>query len=946
MSMILYKHKTRSQTTHDPDSLVTTLTYTNHSDPASFGKLYDQLSSDLERIKFKRLYATQLLSLHLEDSAIQILKPVTAYTLDGNTKEVSLELARSYVLLDRLAEADKPLKIHIDRLRQSINLLEQLAPENQDLSWAYLRLGIRLWYSEQYGKAEKWWRKALEHSQKYKVSEVEIKALHHIGFIYTNEMTLALSQAHYKYLLSIIESKGDTEGEDYILAINALGSALLWNEDLDSALFYYQKGLNILEKLNPDPLQKRMVLTNQALISHNIGSVYLKKEVYDEAVKYLKEAININEALFGSTSTELIRSLRNLGQAYRKTGQPKLSEEALYRSLHISKEQGFDIPKSYSRLGDYFIESGEYSQAIDYYDSAIISNGVFLAQKKDIYVHGRNLFTTFYGQSQAFAASQEVDLEKVEEFYQRFNQTLKFFYERVDSKTFFQWVPLILENLYLVYSRVHDNSPEDKGLSRLWEITELNKAVKLRKQLGNEDTLSLMIPQEFLVREKEFKDSISTLIATSHPGVFDSALFFLNTKYDEFLKELESAYPRYYALKSELKVLPFQVLKRNLSRNTTLLNFLEGKENVYILRVNKKGFYKQQVSKSKLADAIEAHNTAIIDRSVSSIQQTSFHIKRLLGLNSEDLEGISHLHIIPDGLIWNLNFGSLMNNNAANTIPLENPYTFSFHYFAGEELQKGKKRTGNVLAFSYSDSYDISQKSRSSDSTITTPSPIPGTATELRYISDLWDGQYYFAKKASESAFKSLGGQYSILHLAVHGSIDEERPERSFLQFAAADSLNDGKLHVYEIYSLDLNADLAVLSACHSGQGKIVAGEGMMSLGRAFAYAGVRSLLISRWEVSDYSAPHLMKYFYKGLKEGMFKSEALRYAQTQYLLKHSDGLTSSPFYWSSFYILGDDSPIYQPGPGISWVIWAILIIATLSGTGIYLRNRRYSTFQS
>ena len=117
----------------------------------------------------------------------------------------------------------------------------------------------------------------------------------------------------------------------------------------------------------------------------------------------------------------------------------------------------------------------------------------------------------------------------------------------------------------------------------------------------------------------------------------------------------------------------------------------------------------------------------------------------------------------------------------------------------------------------------------------------------------------------------------------------------------------------------------------------------MMSLGRSFAYAGVKSLLVSRWEVSDFSAPYLMKYFYEGLKEGMYKSEALRYAQKKYLEKHSDALTASPFYWSSFYILGDDSPIYPTSIYNSYLISVIVALVLLSGFNRFRKKGKGKT---
>ena len=208
---------------------------------------------------------------------------------------------------------------------------------------------------------------------------------------------------------------------------------------------------------------------------------------------------------------------------------------------------------------------------------------------------------------------------------------------------------------------------------------------------------------------------------------------------------------------------------------------------------------------------------------------------------------------------------------------------------------------------------------------------LPGTSKEVSAISKLWEGDYYFSDAANESLFKQESKAYGILHLAVHGYMDKHFPENSFLQFSSSDSLNDGRLHAYELYNLDINAALAVITACHSGEGKIVSGEGMMSIGRAFAYAGVESLLASRWEVPDVSSPIIMQYFYEGLKRGMRKSEALQFAQKQFLTRNADNITSAPFYWAGFYIIGDDQPIVGNRADSRYYWWGFTAVLCLLG---------------
>jgi CHAT domain-containing protein len=107
---------------------------------------------------------------------------------------------------------------------------------------------------------------------------------------------------------------------------------------------------------------------------------------------------------------------------------------------------------------------------------------------------------------------------------------------------------------------------------------------------------------------------------------------------------------------------------------------------------------------------------------------------------------------------------------------------------------------------------------------------------------------------------------------------------------------------VYEIFNLKLNADLVVLSACETGLGKEVKGEGLIGLTRAFLYAGTPSVVVSLWQVQDRSTAELMVRFYRHLKNGQpSKAEALRQAQLE-LIRH--GTFAHPYYWAPFVLVG------------------------------------------
>jgi CHAT domain-containing protein len=195
---------------------------------------------------------------------------------------------------------------------------------------------------------------------------------------------------------------------------------------------------------------------------------------------------------------------------------------------------------------------------------------------------------------------------------------------------------------------------------------------------------------------------------------------------------------------------------------------------------------------------------------------------------------------------------------------------------------------------------------------------------------------------ATERNFKIKAADYSIIHFAMHTLIDDEDPLKSKMIFTLNnDSAEDGFLNNYEIYNLNLNADLAVLSACKTGLGKYNRGEGVMSLARGFMYAGVPTIIMTLWEIEDVSSAIIMNYFYKRLKEKVKVSDALRDAKITYL-DNSDVVRSHPYFWAAYVQIGDNSPIITRSTN-NYIVYPIvllfLIIAIIVGRVRYKQRK-------
>ncbi len=193
--------------------------------------------------------------------------------------------------------------------------------------------------------------------------------------------------------------------------------------------------------------------------------------------------------------------------------------------------------------------------------------------------------------------------------------------------------------------------------------------------------------------------------------------------------------------------------------------------------------------------------------------------------------------------------------------------------------------------------------------------PMPGTRAEVEAVARAFQGgpvRTLLGVKATESAVKAadLSG-YRYLHFATHGIIGGDIPGLDEPTLVLGEeTAEDGLLKASEAAKLSLNADMTVLSACKTGSGRLVVGEGVLGLGRAFLIAGSRSVVVSLWSVADRETAALMVGLYRHHLAGASADEALRLAALD--LRKT---TPHPFFWAAFIVIGDSrTPAARKAP--------------------------------
>lgn len=410
-------------------------------------------------------------------------------------------------------------------------------------------------------------------------------------------------------------------------------------------------------------------------------------------------------------------------------------------------------------------------------------------------------------------------------------------------------------------------------------------------------------------------------------------------------------------------------LQARLDNKTTVVRYFFAGEALYGLVVNRHTSEVFQLPYEAVKNHIARLNSFLPESTGLTLL---FELYQALW---EPLAGVVHsgrLVIIPDRELFNLAFEALplkkinsYSELAGNS--LLGRHSISYHYSLaminpGADTRKGllaglpalvggllNRLTGNTthsasmyMAFApgFFDNLKQAYKEHAStgpahDKTYLSLLPQPFIYQAAKRLRKRLGGQVYTDFEATRGNFILHAGKSNILHIGTHAEANNLGPDLSRLIFAKDLSQDDpsyeNDLYAWELYGLDLNAELTVLTACETGKPAYRPGEGMISMAHAFDYAGSKSMLTSLWRIDEQVSADITEKFFRYLERGYSKDRALQQAKLDYL-RQAEGRTLAPAYWAGMIIMGDTSPIPQKRNGRKWAA-AMIVILTI-GYGI------------
>ena len=479
-------------------------------------------------------------------------------------------------------------------------------------------------------------------------------------------------------------------------------------------------------------------------------------------------------------------------------------------------------------------------------------------------------------------------------------------------------------------AKIYELNQDIKPCSDAFYFSEKSKAGTLLEAMAGAKAQNYAgIPKQLIDKEELLSEKMAyfrKLIAEENrpeqQAKYKNQLFDYENQYRNLIKDFETNYPEYYNQKYANTFLTLNELQNSIPENTALISYFTGEKYIYYITITKYTHNIQAGKKPKnFVGMIKEWRDAVTDYNIESFETYKNLSREIFAtIFPENLpQNITKITIIPDGILSILPFEALLTENYNGELKnfkeypfLIKKYNISYNYSALLAVNHYKENT-NLDKMQWLGIAPVFDSQNTTYFKGEQVPPIPETLNEINEISQHLNSQKIInqsliRKDANEKNIKNINlNQYKIIHIATHGTVNTENPELSGLYLSQDNTKqDDGMLYSGEIYNLKLNAELIVLSACETGLGKIIKGEGVIGLGRALLYAGAKNIIASFWQVSDASTAALMTNFYDNIYRKM-KSEEISFSENLHVAKLkmiNEGKFAHPYFWSPFVIIG------------------------------------------
>ncbi len=747
-----------------------------------------------------------------------------------------------------------------------------------------------------------------------------------LGALYYETGDYNKSIRYFEKAVSVEEAKKSPNSSFIVNYKNNIATALLKLGEYDLALVKYKEllryqvsedelyiniGIACIEKGSPEEglAYLRQVKQNGPLKYNNLSRAFLKANRYDSALYYNQLAIKFFSGKFSVTKNiDLGWALRYKADIEIKRGHPKLAlndyQSAMTRLLPdfndtniVKNPEAFSALQNFSFLFDLLTAKGNAFNELDRQEP----------DKK-------------YLQNALSAYSAALDLARhVERTYS--SDDARLFLKNKVNPACSNAISLAL----LLYHQTKDA----QYIANAFKYAENNKASVLQAGLQQLELSGIAgLPADLLATEKKYKTLIAKLGIQAAQLVDSAVLRPLQKKSQETelllatVQEKLDDNPSYHSLKFDYRSVSADSVINAIKNDEAVLAYYYTAEKLICFVLTKEGLDFSAIEMpADLINNINALRKELASASGADRKSTDELARQLNQILvepvMEKIKSKKHLVIIPYNEICYVPF-ELLKDRKEGTLLL-NRFGITYNYSANFLFDDEKDNPENykVLAMA-----PFAGEAKSD-------AILPALRSSAAEIMGL-PGNSIVDSSATKSRFIALAGNYPVIHLATHAVANDEDPLGCYVEFYGVkeDETANHRLYEKEIYNMNLkSAKLLILSACETGNGLLVNGEGIVSLSRAFSYAGCKSVITSLWKADDVATAFITKKLHLYLQKGISKDIALQQAKMDYL-NNSDieDRYKTPSYWAHLVLIGNHQPIVRAKA--NWIIPAILFVVS------------------
>jgi CHAT domain-containing protein/Tfp pilus assembly protein PilF len=684
------------------------------------------------------------------------------------------------------------------------------------------------------------------------------------------------------------------------ITANNLGEALFKNNDPQAALTHHH-----LARSHFFAMIQKWEHPYIANVLTNIGNDHEALGRFDSAMYYFNRALELRLFLFGKVNGRVALSYNEIAECFLVQNSPALALVQINLAMEANGVSANDLKNV-----------RDWPTLIRSFRIAAKAHHVFCLQSNfspELALKNLDLIR--------FGVKALTILERRGFFFSA---------QKSWQKDLYGFIEYALATYCLLYKR--DKAPI--LIQEAFALSERAKSSSLYQWIqATEGMQSTKIPPQVLVQEQALKSNISYFEAR------------LNRLYEQGRSSLDTAVLNasnrrndLYAILDQLQAewipqassptfptpLSLSDVQKLLTRkNTGLLEFFVGADQIFmfLIRADAPPLFFVVKNNFDLVGKVTQIQLAMRKESLTtSIPTYAQAAADVYGALLKDIETILpfNLIVVPDGPLHLLPFELLLSAFPTDLGTLQDfPYYLRLHCISYTSsaaiLQQSKALPVALSAFSR-----ILAMAPFAAASVTHDQSNPlgelkGSVLEVQAIRSLFPHAYtLIGPLAKKDSFLNLAPAFQIIHIATHADANFESraaPKLYFGSFSNEEEERRSTLYLPEIHNIKLNADLLVLSACETNQGRILRGEGLISLARIFYAVGAKSIVASLWKINDPLTVQIIRDFYVELNRDQYKDEALRKAKLNYLQTGPPGLRHHPYYWAALVPSGDMRPL-------------------------------------